>query len=84
MNTESEVNHPGHRKTSKLLSLQQLSAVAFTRSSTVFLVKVAVNSLRMFHQCKISAFKIRFRSLQKCKVILLWHVLALMARFVML
>jgi len=81
MNTESEVKLPGHRKALKFLSLQQFSAVVFTLSSTVFLVKVAANSLRMFHQCEKSAFKIRFRSLRKCKSILLWHVPALMAGF---
>jgi hypothetical protein len=81
MNTESEVNRCGHRKTLKLLSVQQLSVVVFTGSSAVLFVKVAVDSLRVFHQCKKSEFIIRFRSLKECKATLFWYVPALLADF---
>ena len=84
MNTESEEKRSVHRKTLKLLSLQQLSAVVFTHSSAVFLVKFAVNSLRVFHQWNKSEFIIRIRSLQKCKAALLESVPALLADFVTL
>lgn len=81
MNTESEVKRPGHRNTLKVLSIQQLSALVFTRPSPVFLVKVAVNSLHVFNQCKKSEFELGFAvyrsvELSCCGMCLLfWQIL---------
>jgi hypothetical protein len=85
MNTEHELKRSGHwRRTLKLLSLQQLSVFVFTRSSAVFLVKVAVDSLRVCQQCEESEFIIRFCSLKQCKTVLLRYVPVLLAEFVKL